>query len=221
MVARFGAEFQGHADAVELKFDVKSGHVRDTEVFFGTLSGPSQIKVTLPPYLTGELARKINPDEVQAVLTLSGSPFLRLSEAMRYLLTYPYGCIEQTSSGVLALAALRGVVQDQQVPGLTLPEVDKYLNHGISRILSMQTKDGGFSYWPGQSETSGWGSIYAGAALTFAKKNGIEVPEEPLAKALKYFNEQLKNPKTPDAATAFAAYILALNQALHRDAFKA
>ena len=47
-----------------------------------------------------------------------------------------------------------------------------------------------------------------------AKKNGIEVPEEPLAKALKYFNEQVKNPKTPDAATAFAAYILALNRAL-------
>ena len=91
--------------------------------------------------------------------------------------------------------------------------MDKYLSHGISRILGMQTNDGGFSYWPGQSESSGWGSIYAGAALTVAKKNGIEVPEEPLAKALKYFNEQLKNPQTPDAATAFAAYILALNRA--------
>ncbi|HEY9074318.1 MAG TPA: alpha-2-macroglobulin family protein, partial [Desulfobaccales bacterium] len=220
VVARLGAEFQGHADAVELKFDVKSGHVRDTEVFFGTLAGPSQIKITLPPYLTGDLAQKLNWDEVQAVLTLSGSPFLRLSEAMRYLLTYPYGCIEQTSSGVLALAALRGVVRDQQAPGITLPEVDKYLSRGVQRILGMQTDSGGFCYWPGQSETSGWGSIYAGAALAMAKKNGIEVPEEPLAKTLKYFNEQVKNPKTPDAATAFAAYILALNRALEPDTFK-
>ena len=63
------------------------------------------------------LARKLNPGEVQAVLTLSGSPFLRLSDALHYLLTYPYGCVEQTSSGVLALAALRGVVQDQSGPG--------------------------------------------------------------------------------------------------------
>ena len=174
--ARFGAEFQGRADAVELKFEVKSGHVRDTAVFFGSLAGPEQLKVTLPPYLTGELARKINPAEVQAVLTLSGSPFLRLGEAMRYLLTYPYGCVEQTSSGVLALAALRGVVQDQQIPGLTLAEVDKYLTLGVQRILSMQLDGGGFSYWPGQSEPSGWGSIYAGAALSIAKQHGVEVP---------------------------------------------
>ncbi len=104
---RFGAEFQKLADAVELKLEVKSGYVRDTSVFSGSLSGPTPIKIALPPYLTGEAARKINPHEVQAVLTISGSPFLRLSEAMRYLLTYPYGCVEQTSSGVLALAALR------------------------------------------------------------------------------------------------------------------
>ena len=117
---------------------------------------------------------------------------------MRYLLTYPYGCVEQTSSGVLALAALRGVVQDDQVPGLSLEEVDKYLSRGVQRILSMQTDNGGFSYWPGQSETHGWGSIYAGSALSLAKKNGLEVPEEPLDKALDYFHEQIKNPKTPD-----------------------
>ena len=38
-----------------------------------------------------------------------------------------------------------------------------------------------------------------------------------MAKALEYFHEQLSNAKTPDAAGAFAAYILALNQALARD----
>ena len=186
--ARFGAEFQGHADAVELKFAINSGLIRDTTIFSGTLSGPSRVKIGLPPYLTGEAAQKLNPAEVQAVLTLSGSPFLRLSEAMRYLLTYPYGCVEQTSSGVLALAALRGVIQDNQVPGLSLEEVDKYLSRGVQRILSMQTDAGGFSYWPGQSETHGWGSIYAGAALSLAKKNGLEVPDEAIAEDAEVFS---------------------------------
>ena len=218
--ARFGAEFQGHADAAELKLEINSGHVRDTSVFSGSVSGPSQIKVALPPYLTGAWAPKLNPGEVQAVLTLSGSPFLRLSDALHYLLTYPYGCVEQTSSGVLALAALRGVVQDGQVPNLTVEEVDKYLSRGVQRVLSLQVEGGGFSYWPGQSEASGWGSIYAGAALSIAKKNGVEVPEGPLGKALDYFHEQIKNPKTPDHAKAFAAYILALNGALDRAEFQ-
>ncbi|MFI5354143.1 MAG: alpha-2-macroglobulin [Desulfobaccales bacterium] len=218
--ARFGAEFQGRADAAELKLEINSGHVRDTSVFSGSVSGPSQIKVTLPPYLTGDWAQKLNPGEVQAVLTLSGSPFLRLSDALHYLLTYPYGCVEQTSSGVLALAALRGVVQDGQVPGLKVEEVDKYLSRGVQRVLSLQVENGGFSYWPGQSEASGWGSIYAGAALSIAKKNGVDVPEGPLGKALDYFHEQIKNPKTPDHAKAFAAYILALNGALDRAEFQ-
>ena len=218
--ARFGAEFQGHADAAELKLEINSGHVRDTSVFSGSVSGPSQIKVTLPPYLTGDWAQKLNPGEVQAVLTLSGSPFLRLSDALHYLLTYPYGCVEQTSSGVLALAALRGVVQDGQIPGLKVEEVDKYLSRGVQRVLSLQVENGGFCYWPGQSEASGWGSIYAGAALSIAKKNGVDVPEGPLGKALDYFHEQIKNPKTPDHAKAFAAYILALNGALDRGEFQ-
>jgi hypothetical protein len=218
--ARFGAEFQGHADAAELNLEIKSGHIRDTTITSGSLSGPSKIQVTLPPYLTGEWAKELNPQEVQAVLTLSGSPFLRLSEALRYLLTYPYGCVEQTSSGVLALAALRGVVQDQQIPGLSLEEVDKYLSRGVQRIFSLQTDKGGFSYWPGQSETSGWGSIYAGAALSFAKKHGVAIPEAPLVKALDYFHEQLKTTKTPGGARAFAAYILALNGALERGEFQ-
>ncbi len=140
---------------------------------------------------------------------------------MHYLLTYPYGCIEQTSSGVLALAALRGVVQDNQVPGITLPEVDKYLNRGVGRILGMQTDNGGFAYWPGQSEPHGWGSIYAGAALSMAKKNGLEVPEEPLTKAPEYFHEPVaRSPRPPYAAKAFAAYILALNQPWSGTTFK-
>ena len=218
--ARFGAEFQGRADAAELKLEINSGHVRDTSVWFGSVSGPSEIKVALPPYLTGDWAQKLNPGEVQAVLTLSGSPFLRMSDAMHYLLTYPYGCVEQTSSGVLALAALRGVVQDGQVPKLTVEEVDKYLNRGVQRILSLQIDSGGFCYWPGQSEASGWGSIYAAAALSLAKKNGVAVPEGPLGKALDYFHAQIKNPKTPDHAKAFAAYILALNGALDRGEFQ-
>lgn len=218
--ARFGAEFQGRADAAELPVEIKSGHVRDTSVSSGSLSGPAQIKVTLPPYLSGEWAQKLNPKEVQAVLTISGSPFLRLSGALRYLLTYPYGCVEQTSSGVLALAALRGVVRDNQVPGLTVAEVDKYLTRGVQRVLSLQTDTGGFSYWPGQSESSGWGSVYAGAALSIAKKNGVAVPETSLTKALDYFHEKIKNPKTPDDAKAFAAYILALNEALDRREFQ-
>jgi uncharacterized protein YfaS (alpha-2-macroglobulin family) len=217
--ARFAGEFQGRTDAVELKVRINSGHVRDTQVWFGSLGGSTEIKVPLPGYLTGKPAGQIDPAEVKAILTVAGSPFLRMTEAIHYLLNYPYGCVEQTSSGVLALAALRGDIQKGLVSGVNLAETDKYLNRGVQRILGMQTDSGGFAYWPGQREPHVWGSIYAAAALSLAHSHGITVPEDSLQQAVEYLKTQIKEEKRSPAVKAFAGYILALNQALDRARF--
>ncbi len=215
--ARFAGQFLGRTDAVELKLPINSGQVRETRVWFGSLAGTTEIKVPLPAYLTGKDAAQINPEEVKAVLTMAGSPFLRMTEAIHYLLNYPYGCVEQTSSGVLGLAALRGAIQQGLVSGVSLPETDKYLNRGVQRILSLQTDSGGFAYWPGQREPHAWGSIYAAAALSLALNHGLTVPEEALSQASAYLKTQIQEPKRSPALKAFAAYVLALNQALDRD----
>jgi alpha-2-macroglobulin len=219
--ARFAGQFQGRTDAVELKLRINSGNVRETQVWFGSLDRTTEIKVPVPAYLTGGPSGSINPDEVKAVLTVAGSPFLRMSEAIHYLLEYPYGCVEQTSSGVLALAALRGVIQKGLVSGVTLDETDKYLNRGVQRILSLQTDGGGFAYWPGQRVPHIWGSIYAVAALSLARQHGVAVPEEALRQAASYLKIQIQEAKRSPGAKAFAAYVLALNQALDRDTFTA
>ncbi len=159
--------------------------------------------------------------EIKAVLTLAGSPFLRMTDAIRYLLKYPYGCVEQTSSGVLGLAALRGAITDGQVPGITFAETDAYLAKGISRILGMQLDSGGFGYWPGNQKVHPWGTVYATMALSLAKNKGLEVPAPALAKATGYLKEQGLSPKSPDLVRAYGAYILSLTRALDRDAFQA
>jgi hypothetical protein len=217
--ARFAGQFQGRDDAVELKLRINSGQVRDTQVWFGSLAGTTEIKVPLPAYLTGKPGESINPQEVKAVLTLAGSPFLRMTEAIHYLLHYPYGCVEQISSGVMALAALRGVIEKGLVSGVTLPETDQYLNRGVQRILSLQTDSGGFGYWPGQREPHLWGSIYAAAALSLARSHGLPVPDEALRQTAVYLKTQIQEEKRSPAAKAFAAYALALNQDLDRDTF--
>jgi len=219
--ARFTGEFQGRTDAVELKLRINSGHVRDTRVWFGSLAGAADIKVPLPGYLTGGQGEKISPEEVKAVLTVAGSPFLRMTEAIHYLLTYPYGCVEQTSSGVLGLAALRGAIEKGLVSGVDLADTDKYLNRGVQRILGMQTDSGGFAYWPGQQEAHVWGSIYAAAALSLARTHGLTVPEDSLGRACDYLKTQIKEEKRSPAVKAFAAYVLALNEALDRDLYHA
>ena len=218
-IARFSGDFQGKHDAVEETLQINSGQVLGTTVTFGSLTGSKDLKLNLPPYVTAAAGGQAA--EVKAVLTLAGSPFLRMTDAIRYLLKYPYGCVEQTSSGVLGLAALRGVIADGLVPGITLAETDTYLAKGISRILGMQLDNGGFAYWPGGQKVHPWGTVYATMALSLAKTKGLEVPAPALAKATDYLKEQVLSPKSPDLLRAYGAYILSLTGALDRDAFQA
>ena len=119
----------------------------------------------------------------------------------------------------MALAALRGAIQKGLVSGVSLPETDQYLNRGVQRILSLQTDSGGFAYWPGQREPHVWGSIYAAAALSLARSHGLTVPDDALSQTAVYLKNQIQEEKRSPAVKAFAAYVLALNQALDRDTF--
>lgn len=212
--ARFSGEFQGQKDEVELSVKINSGHVRQTAATLGSFTGETLVKIPLPSYLTGAAAGKVNPEEVQAVLTLSGSPFLRLARPMRYLLHYPYGCVEQVSSGVLGLAALRSLVRDGLITGFELAALDKFLRNGIDRLMNMQTERGGFAYWPGQRYAHPYGTLYALAALSVAKAQGLPVPEFGFKKSLKYLAQHAQYGKSTPFERAFACYILSLNRAL-------
>ncbi len=216
--ARFAGRFGDQADALELPVRVNSGLIRETEVGFGSFTGPAELAVSLPAVLArGEV--KVPPGEVQAVLTLTGSPFVRLARPLAYLLTYPYGCVEQTASGVLGLAALRGVIKDGLWPGVSVTEVDEFLRKGISHILSLQTVSGGFAYWPGQREAHPTASLYAGAALALAKAKGCAVPDGGLQRMVNYLKHRLTKERTPPSHKAFSVYVLALAGALDRGAF--
>jgi hypothetical protein len=217
-IARFFGTFLNKQDAVEETLLINSGQVLETTAIFGTLPGSTELKLKLPTYVTAEEGKSA---EVKAVLTLAGSPFLRLTDAGRYLLKYPYGCVEQTSSGVLGLAALRGAIADGLVPGITVAETDAYLAKGISRILGMQLDNGGFAYWPGGQKVHPWGTVYAAMALSLAQTKGLEVPQPALEKAAGYLKEEVLNPKSPDLLRAYGAYILSLTGALDRDTFQA
>lgn len=210
---RFAGEFQGKTDALRLPVRINSGHIRETGVLFGSFAGSEEL--TIPGALLRSQAG-LEPGEVKAVLTLTGSPFIRLSRAISYLLTYPYGCVEQTASGVLGLAALRGVVQEGLVEGVRIEELDAYLKKGISRILGLQTSSGGFAYWPGYREAHPWATVYAIAALALAKDKGVAVPDAGLQKSVDYLKYRLREERTPPTFKAFAAYVLALAGALDR-----
>jgi uncharacterized protein YfaS (alpha-2-macroglobulin family) len=118
----------------------------------------------------------------QVELEFSRSLLMDAAGSVDYLLHYPYGCVEQTTSSMmpwLAVEQLRGVVPSfAKYPPA---KVQAALQSGVNRLLSMQTQDGGFSYWPGNTETLPWASAYAGLGLILAREAGAEVPEASVA----------------------------------------
>ncbi len=170
-----------------------------------------------------ELPRKWFPGTERGVLVLGSSPRVELAEAVRYLETYPYGCLEQTVSGAWPLLALPDLVAEID-PELTEPgEIRSRLESAVRRILAFQNYDGGFLMWPEQSGGGwSWPGIYALHFLVAARREGVEVPAGPLEEALNGLRRQMTEPFTGEALaedvlrdkadrSAYAAYVLALS----------
>ncbi len=116
-----------------------------------------------------------------ATLKLSPTPILDMDKRIKYLLNYPYGCIEQTTSAVLPQLFL-----DKFSMEFDKQKAINNINAAIERYSNFQTADGGFAYWQGGDESNAWGSNYAGMFLILAKQNGYFVPDSMYERWLKY-----------------------------------
>ncbi len=149
-----------------------------------------------------------------AVLEISNLPPVNLGSRLRYLIQYPHGCIEQTTSSVFPQLYL------SNVKVLTEPEqntIQRNITAGVERLKSFAQRDGGFGYWPGTAENSDpWGTSYAGHFLLEAEKKGYYIPAD-LLKRWKNFQKNKAqewrrndNYYNTDLMQAYRLYTLAL-----------
>jgi alpha-2-macroglobulin len=109
----------------------------------------------------------------KATLELSRMPPFDLEKRLSYLIQYPHGCIEQTTSSVFPQLYLSDLMD---LPDATKQEIEVNVKAAIHRLLSFQTPSGGFSYWPGDPNPNDWGSSYAGHFIIEAEKKGYSLP---------------------------------------------
>ncbi|MDR3343063.1 MAG: alpha-2-macroglobulin [Treponema sp.] len=114
------------------------------------------------------------PGSNTAMLECSRIPPLNLEHRLKYLMVYPHGCIEQTTSAVFPQLFLDKVLS---LDADKLRALREHVAAGIDRIGGFQTYNGGFSYWPGSGEAHEWGTTYAGHFLISAKQAGYPVPQ--------------------------------------------
>ncbi len=108
-----------------------------------------------------------------AVLEVSRIPAINLEERMDYLIRYPYGCLEQTtSSGFPQLFVKNLLPMDAEQKR----EVEYNIKATLDKLKTFQLVNGNFSYWPGQSSYDSWGNNYAGHFILEAEKQGYTLP---------------------------------------------
>ncbi|MEL1244793.1 MG2 domain-containing protein [Flavobacterium sp. DGU11] len=148
----------------------------------------------------------------KARLEVSSFPSIDFNRRLDYLIQYPHGCVEQTTSSVfpqLYLADIADVDQARKT------KIQKNVMAAIQKLSQFQVADGGFAYWPAQSDPDDWGSSYAGHFLVEAEKKGYALPMNMKKQWLQYqqknarqwrYNQGYHN----DFAQAYRLYTLAL-----------
>tara|TARA_R110001592_G_scaffold307299_3_gene581090 strand:+ start:128293 stop:133821 length:5529 start_codon:yes stop_codon:yes gene_type:complete len=117
-------------------------------------------------------------------LTISKLPDLDLEKHLQYLIRYPHGCIEQTTSSVFPQLYLGSLTQ---LSATQKESVDNNITAALNRYRQFQTTSGGFTYWPGNgSYPSEWGTNYAGHFMVEAKLKGYTLPSGMLDSWIKY-----------------------------------
>lgn len=161
------------------------------------------------------------PGTNEGVLELSTIPPINLGERLEYLIQYPYGCLEQTLSGGFPQLYVGKLLEMNENMKKQVPINIKAT---IERLKQFQTSEGGFAYWPGQTNPNPWSSTYAGHFLLEAKALGYAIPASMLDKWLNYQKKTARawDPKWKDFGyfsdnsfeldQAYRLYTLALAQ---------
>ncbi|HEX9979987.1 MAG TPA: MG2 domain-containing protein [Flavobacterium sp.] len=147
-----------------------------------------------------------------ATLEISSMPAIDLNRRLQYLIEYPHGCVEQTTSAVFPQIFLNDFADlDAQRKN----SVQKNVTAGIKRLGGFQLPNGGFAYWPGNPAADDWGTSYAGHFLIEAEKKGYVLPVNFKSKWLSFQKNEARQWRFMpqygnDLAQAYRLYTLAL-----------
>lgn len=132
------------------------------------------------------------PSSRQVDVVVSRSPLIQFMDEFSYLVGYPHGCVEQTTSKAFPQLYLADFLKSHKsyFKGATEGEWDPSYNvrQAIIKLSSMQQYNGALSYWPGAYEESYWGTVYATHFLLEAKKAGYEVNQQVIDRCISYLS---------------------------------
>ena len=198
------------ADAATVSLPVYTPATTEAFATYGVIDHGSIVQPVATP-------KDVFPQYGGVEVTTSSTALQALTDAVLYLIAYPYECSEQLASRVLAVSALRDVLSAFQAQGLPAPaDMEAAVNKDIVRLRGMQNDDGGFPTWAYGDDSNPFDTIHVAHALYRAQAKGFAVPQVMTTKALDYL-QQIENhypswytASTRHTLSAYALYVRAL-----------
>ncbi len=167
-VAKFTVTAQGGGETAtqEVELMVRNPNPVVTNVWEGAIEAGQEWSSAFDPSKYSDIRT--------AVIEVSALPPINLSRHLDYLIQYPHGCVEQTTSTVfpqLYVDLLTPLSQKQK------DDISKYVTIAIGKLRTFQHSSGGFAYWRGGNDINAWSSTYVGHFLLEAKNKGYAIPD--------------------------------------------
>ncbi len=168
-VAKFEIVAAGNGEQTlkKTEISVRPIHTLKTVVKQGKLKPTGQKEVAIPAGFI-PFGQKIR-------CNFSSNPLFQYLGSLEYLIQYPYGCAEQTTSCIFPLIYFKGL-------GLATGRfigkgnsIDRFVQEGISKLEKLQLPSGEFAMWPGGRATDRWLTFYISHFLLEAKNQGYRV----------------------------------------------
>ncbi|HOC53516.1 MAG TPA: alpha-2-macroglobulin family protein [Candidatus Pacearchaeota archaeon] len=145
-----------------------------------------------------------------------------LSDALNYLIQYPYGCSEQIASRLKPMAIIKA--------GLNIPNIqenfklkkvvengreytlDQLIDIGLNEIYKNQNSNGGFSLW-GDGRESYYTTLKVIDMMVAMKKANVAINENSFNRGLTYLYDKFNNSTLSlDSKIVFASVLLSSDQ---------
>ncbi|MFH1085633.1 MAG: alpha-2-macroglobulin family protein, partial [Chloroflexota bacterium] len=195
------------ADAAQFELPVYTPATTEAFAVYGVVDQGAIAQPVLPP-------ADVYPQFGGLEITTSSTALQALTDAVIYLSNYPFECSEQLASRILAIAALRDVLEAFRGEGLPEPAaLQARVQSDLEMLQRIQNSDGGWPLWRQGEESWPFHSIHVAHALARARAKDMAVSDDTYSRALAYLRAiESRYPKwygeeTRRSLTAYALYV--------------
>lgn len=189
---RFTATLGAERDAVEQTLPIAQPATAEAFATYGTSMTHVAQPIATP--------KDVLPSFGGLSISLASTALTGLQDAAKYLVEYPYGCVEQISGKLMPLVVLGDLVEQFKLGGAeTLALQKKHAAVALERIFSGQRSDGSWGTW-GSAGDEGRADLTAYVLLVLrrAKDAGMVVPDDVVTRASAWLVQWMERRRVDD-----------------------